>query len=157
MGIVISIPPVKSRERASKSRNLFVPPCYVPRDRAMLGFVNTRLDKRLCRSRGLYSKPCQKNMVKHQDHETCLCPPRYVHRDRAMLGFVDAPSSLTHPFPFPRGRGWSSGRPPTVSVSRTIIDQPAGATKALETETKRDSAYLMIDTNLRRTSSWMAW
>ena len=42
LGIVISIPPVKSQGRASKSRNLFVPPCYAHRDRAMLGFVDAR-------------------------------------------------------------------------------------------------------------------
>jgi hypothetical protein len=42
LGIVISIPPVKSRGRASKSRNLFVPPCYVHRDRAMLCFIHAR-------------------------------------------------------------------------------------------------------------------
>jgi len=51
-------------------------------------------------------------------------PPCYLHRDRATQYFVDARSSLTHPFPFPRGRGrgWSSDRPPVVSISRTIWD-----------------------------------
>jgi hypothetical protein len=44
-----------------------------------------------------------------------------------------------------------------VSISWAIFDRPPAATDARESETKRDSAYLMIDTNLRRISSWMAW
>jgi hypothetical protein len=65
--------------------------------------------------------------------------------DRATLGFVDTGNLVGTP---PQG---------VVSISRTIFDGPSGATKARESETKHDSAYLMVDTNLRRISSWMAW
>jgi len=81
---------VKSQGKASKSRNLFVPPCYVHRDRAML--VSLMLDP------------------------------------------LDAPLPLSRG----RGQGMEFGPTPFASISRTMFDRPATATKVKH----RDRAML---------------
>ena len=73
LGIVISIPQVKSRRRASKSRNFFVPPCYLHRDRAMLGFARPHHGVASI-SRTIFHRPATATKAKHRNHETCLCP-----------------------------------------------------------------------------------
>jgi hypothetical protein len=111
MGIVISIPSVKSQGKASKSRNLFVPPCYVHRDRAMLGFVDARSSLThpfpfpRGRGQGMEFGPTPFASISRTMFDRPATATKVKHRDRAMLGFVDSRSSLTHPFPFPRGRG----------------------------------------------------
>jgi hypothetical protein len=75
LGIVISIPQVKSRRRASKSRNFFVPPCYLHRDRAMLGFARPHHGVASI-SRTIFHRPATATKAKHRNHETCLYPQR---------------------------------------------------------------------------------
>jgi hypothetical protein len=106
LGIVISIPPVKSRGKASKSRNLFVPPCYVHRDRAMLGLVDILSSLThpfpfpRGRGRGMEFGPTT-GCVDLADHmglsksRNLSVPPCYVHRDRAMLGCCHALRNFT--------------------------------------------------------------
>jgi hypothetical protein len=111
-----------------------MPPCYVQRDRAMLGLVDTRSSLThpfpfpRGRGRGMefspttvcidladYVSPTNRSNCKEASKSRNLfIPPRYVHRDRAMLGLVDTRSSLTHPFPFPRGRGRGMEFSPTT-------------------------------------------